>query len=129
MNQPIRLYYAATILFLALDYLFGINVRVAFFDGVPGLRAVYYLVLFGCLALILWRPGWAVLVGTIESGFAFAALTIGIGSRLFVVTDQMIETGIGYVTFDEIINYLLVAGSAYFAWARGAKQLQRSISD
>ena len=36
-------YYAATIVFLALDYGFNVNVRLAAFDQVPVLRGGYYL--------------------------------------------------------------------------------------
>ena len=59
MNRNIlRLYYAATVLFVALDYGFHVNVRAAFLESAPGLRLLFYAVLFGCFALVLWRPAW-----------------------------------------------------------------------
>ena len=45
-------YYAATALFLLLDDMAGINVRVAFLETLPGLRMSFYGILFVCLALI-----------------------------------------------------------------------------
>ena len=40
-------YYAATALFLLMDYGLGINVRVAFLESTPTLRLLYYAVCFG----------------------------------------------------------------------------------
>lgn len=64
MNRPITLYYAATVLFLLLDFL--------------------------------------------------------------VVTDEMIETGAGFVTTEEIFNYMIVGGIAYLAYIRSFKSLKES---
>lgn len=35
MNRPVILYYAATMLFLLLDFVLGVNVRVAFLEPFP----------------------------------------------------------------------------------------------
>ncbi len=124
MNRPVTLYYAATILFLLLDFVLGVNVRVAFLEPFPMARLAYYLICFVLFALMLWRPDWALLIGTIESLFAVVALTFSMALRVMIVTDEMIEKGVGFVTTEEIFNYLIVGGIAYFSWAQGVKSLK-----
>ena len=124
MIRPVTLYYAATILFLLLDFVLGVNVRIAFLEPFPTARIAYYLICFGLLALMLWRPDWTLLISTIESLVAVVALTFSMALRVMIVTDEMIESGIGFVTTEEIFNYLIVAGIAYSSWAHGIKSLK-----
>ena len=124
MIRPVTLYYAATILFLLLDFVLGVNVRVAFLEPFPIARMAYYLVCFGLFAMMLWRPGWTLVIGTIESLVAVVALTFSMALRVMIVTDEMIETGVGFVTTEEIFNYLIVGGIAYFSWAQGIRSLK-----
>jgi len=126
MIRPVTLYYAATILFLLLDFVLGVNVRVAFLESFPIARMAYYFVCFGLFALMLWRPGWTLVIGTIESLVVVVALTFSMALRVMVVTDEMIDTGVGFVTTEEIFNYLLVAGIAYSSWAHGIRSLKES---
>jgi len=116
-------YYAATALFLALDFGFGINVRVAFLESLPGLRLGYYAVCFACLALMIWRPAWTTAVGVIESLATLIALIFNMALRSMVVTERMLETGAGFVTMPEIINFLIAGFAAYFSYAKGASDL------
>ena len=39
----LRIYYAATLLFVTLDYFMNINVRLAFLEAWPEMRALYCL--------------------------------------------------------------------------------------
>lgn len=117
------IYYAATAVFLSLDYGFGINVRAAFLEDMPDLRMGYYLVLFGCFGLMLWRPQWSMFVGVIESLATLIALIFNMALRSMVVTDQMLETGAGFVTMPEIVNFLIVGGAAYVSYMQGARAL------
>jgi len=116
-------YYAATALFLLLDYGFGINVRVVFLDAAPGLRAGFYGILFTCLALMLWRPNWMTVIVAVESLVTLVALIINMALRSMIVTDAMLETGTGFVTVPEIFNFMLVGGAAYISYMRGIKAL------
>ena len=120
-------YYAGTALFLALDFGFGVNVRVAFLEAAPGLRLGYYGVLFGCLALVLWRPEWSRLVGSVESLATLVALIINMALRSMIVTDEMLETGAGFVTMSEIVNFVIAGTVAYVAWLRSVKELGRGL--
>ena len=126
MNRPVTLYYAATVLFLFIDFVLGVNIRVAFLEPFPTARLAYYLLCLGLFALMLWRPSWALHIGTIESLIAVVALTFAMALRVVIVTDKMIETGVGFVTTEELVNYLIVGGIAYFSWVQGIKSLKES---
>ena len=43
--------------------------------------------------------------------------------RSMVVTDAMIETGAGFVTMSEIINFIIAGGAAYISYVQGLKSL------
>lgn len=73
---------------------------------------------------MVWRPRWALLIGTIESLVAVVALIVAMALRVMIVTDEMIETAVGFVTPEEVFNYLIVGGIAYFCWAHGIRSLK-----
>lgn len=123
-SKVLVLYYAATVLFLLLDYAVGLNIRVAFLEPFPEGRAAYYGVCFACLGLMLWRPAWAVLIAAFESIVTLSALIISMGMRTILVTDRMLETGGDLVTMPEILNFLISGGVAYVAWVRGINRLK-----
>jgi hypothetical protein len=122
-ERVLALYYFATIGFLLLDYGLGINVRVAFLDTRPDLRAAYYGFCLVCLVFVLWRPGWTVLIGTFETTITLIALILSMAIRVMVPNDAIVEEGVGFVTPEGIINFLIGGFAAYFAWLRGLKQL------
>ena len=117
------LYYAATVVFLILDYGFNVNIRVAALDQVPVLRGGYYLVIFACLGLMLWRPAWATLIGVFESLATLVSLIMSMALRSMIVTTEMLETGAGFVTPAEVLNFMISGSVAYYAWDRGMKSL------
>ncbi len=123
----LRIYYAATALFLLLDYLFGINVRLASLDALPGWRAIYYVVCFACLGLIVWRPAWTLWVSTSESLVTLSMLIIAMGTRVFTITDTMLSTATGFVTAEEITNFVIAGGIAWIAWFRGTMAIQDEL--
>jgi hypothetical protein len=124
VNRPFELYYAATIIFVLLDLVLGVNLRASFLEPFPAARLVYYAICFACLALMLRRPRWAPLIGGIESLVALVALTFSMLLRVTMVTDEMIERGTGFVGFEEIVNYLIVGSIAYLSWIRGLKSIK-----
>lgn len=129
MTRTLRLYYAATAVFLALDYIFGINVRIAFLEPLPAARAAYYGVCFFCLALIVFRPGWAVFVGAFESLVTVVALILSMGLRVIPMNDAMLEGGGDIVSAEEIVNFVISGSIAYFAWYRGIHEISRQNNE
>ncbi len=123
-SKILVLYYAATVIFLMLDFALGFNVRLAFLEPYPEARVAYYGVCFACLGLMLWRPTWTVLISAFESLITLSALIISMGMRTLLVTDSMLETGGGLVTMPEIYNFLLSGAVAYLAWVRGINRIR-----
>jgi hypothetical protein len=117
-------YYASSVVFLLLDYLADINVRVAFLEPWPAARAAYYGVCFACLGLMLWRPGWAVLIGTFESLVTLVALIFSMAVRVMIPNDAIFAAYAAFVTLPEIVNFLIAGSVAYLAWVKGLRALQ-----
>ncbi len=116
-------YYAATVVFLILDYTAGINVRIAFLEGLPAARIGYYGVCFACLGLILLRPAWATLIGTFESLVTLIALIFSMGIRVLIPNDAIFAENADIVTVQEMINFLLSGSMAYLSWVKGVREL------
>jgi hypothetical protein len=123
----LRLYYAATAIFIVLDYYLNINIRLAALEQAPYWRGTYYLFCFACLGLMYWRPAWSSWIASVESLITLSMLIISMALRVIVVTDEMIESGRGAVTFNEIINFAIAAAIAYLAWVRGARQVREDL--
>ncbi len=115
----LRLYYAGTLVFIILDYFFGINVRLAFLEARPGMRALYYFLCLFCLGLMFWRPDWSLWIGTLESALALSLLIVAMGVRVMTMSEQLLVTGTDLVTMSEIMNFMIVGMVAWFAWMRG----------
>lgn len=120
-------YYMATAVFLILDLVADINVRIAFFESVPALRWGYYGVCFTCLALMMWQPAWTVIISAFESLVTLVALILAMGLRTMLITDAILEGYEGFVTFEEIINFMISGSVAYFAWVRGMQELRDRV--
>ena len=120
-------YYAATGVFLLLDLLAGINVRIAFLEPWPAWRAAYYAVCLGCFGLMLWRPGLTLLVSTIESLVTLSALIISLGARVIGPSVGAVEAGGAIISVEEIINFVISGGVAWFGWHRGSEALRRAL--
>ena len=116
-------YYAATIVFLMLDYGAGFNVRTAGLEGFPQLKAGFYLVIFACLGLTLWRPTWSTAVGVVESLATLVTLIFSVALRSMFIGDQVLESGAGFVSTAELVNFMISGAIAWYAWHRGMTQL------
>ena len=123
IDRVLPWYYAATVVFLILDYALGINIRIAFLDTLPAARIGYYGVCFVCLGLILFRPAWATLIGTFESLVTLIALILGMGIRVMVPNDAIFAESAGIVTIQEVFNFLISGSMAYLSWVKGIRQL------
>lgn len=115
-ERILQAYYAATIVFLLLDFGYGINIRLVFLDDTQLWRLVYYGLCAGIFALMLWRPGWTDTLGALESGVTLGALIIGMARRGMLVSDEMIETGTGFLTVPELINFAIAGGIGWLAF-------------
>ena len=122
----IRLYYFATAAFLLLDVVLDINIRIAFLETSPVLRASYYAAIFTCMALILWRPAWTVIISAVESLVVLAALIVNMGMRTILVTDAVLEGDTDFITLPEIVNFMIAGSIGYLAFVRGMNDLRKN---
>ena len=116
-------YYAATLIFLVLDFVFGISIRLAFLDESVYLKIGYYAFCATCFALMVWRPAWTVIISAFESLLTLVGIILHMALQVMIPTDQMLEAGQGYVTLPELFNFIIAGGMAYVAWARGMREL------
>jgi hypothetical protein len=117
-------YYAASVVFLLLDFLAGFNVRVAFLEPWPAARVAYYGVCFACFGLMLWRPHWAALIGSVESLVTLVALILSMAVRVMIPSDAVIAGTASFVTLQEILNFLISGSIAYLAWVKGLRAIR-----
>jgi hypothetical protein len=123
----LKFYYLATGVFLLLDFLAGINIRVAFLAPWPGWRALYYLFCLGCLGLIVWRPALTLLVSTVESLLTLSALILSMGVRVMGQSVLALEGGGALISAEEVINFVIAGAAAWLGWHRGTQALQKSL--
>ncbi len=117
------MYYAATLVFLLLDYGAGLNVRIAFLEPWPAARAGYYGVCFACLALMIWRPSWTTLIGTFESLVTMIALIFSMALRVLIPNDAIFAENADLLTSSQVMNFIISGYIAYLAWIRGLRAL------
>lgn len=125
--QLLKLYYLATAVFLLLDYLAGINIRVAFLAPWPGWRALYYLFCLACLGLIVWRPALTLVVSTVESLLMLSALILSMGVRVMGQSALALEGGGALISAEEVINFIIAGSVAWLGWFRGTQALQKQL--
>ncbi len=112
-------YYAATVVFVILDYFLDFNIRLVFLEAWPGWRALYYGGCLGLFGLMLWRPGWSSAIGAAESLLTLSLLIMSMAMRVMIVTDEMIEEGRGFVTVNELLNFAIAGTITYLSLMRG----------
>ena len=57
------------------------------------------------------------------------ALIVTMALRVMVVSDEMIDAGAGVVTPQELINFALSGGIAWFSWQRGIRALSATVAE
>lgn len=67
LRDPIAWYYLATPIFLLMDLVWGVSVRVSALDDTPGLKLGYYALCLACGGVMAMRPKLSGVVGVAES--------------------------------------------------------------
>ncbi len=123
-RQLMQAYYLATAAFVLLDIIADVNIRIAFFENSPGLKWTYYAVCMGLAGLMQWRPALTALISVIESLVVVTSLTLSMGMRTMRISEAVLDGGGGFVTIEEILNFVISGSIAYFAWVRGMQELR-----
>ncbi len=134
-NRIVKSYYIATPLFLILEFAFGFDLRVNFFIDDPVWRIVYYLFCFACMGVILWKPGYTIGIGILESGVNLVFLFVGAALRWTFPFTWITEDGdeIAWledpVTVMDVMNFVLVGTIlilCFHRWVALARRSSRS---
>ena len=72
----VRAVYWSTPLFVALDFIYGVSLRIPFLDAMPGVKLMYYGAELACAVAIAARPQWTAAIGLTESTANIALLIV-----------------------------------------------------
>jgi hypothetical protein len=78
----------STPLFVGLDVLYGISLRIPFLDALPGAKAVYYATELACAVAIAVRPRWTAMIGFAESTLNIVLLVVSTGAAYLSVLES-----------------------------------------
>jgi hypothetical protein len=84
----VRAVFFSTPLFVALDLLYGINLRIPFLDTLPGAKAAYYAADLACATAVAARPRWTPTIGLAESTINIALLVISTAAAYLSMIDS-----------------------------------------
>ncbi|MDJ0938272.1 MAG: hypothetical protein QNJ00_00780 [Woeseiaceae bacterium] len=118
LNHQLFAYYAATVLFVVLDVLLDINIRLSFLADAPVWRGVYYAFCIACAVVMRWRPDLSVFIGAVEGLITIIGLIFSmyLGHTLAGAKDM------GDVA-QLVLNYAISGYFAYMSWRRGLMAL------
>jgi hypothetical protein len=113
----IRGVYWSTPLFVALDFVYGVSLRIPFLDALPGAKAAYYMVDLACAAAIAARPRWTAAIGLAESTFNIALLVLSTGAAYLGVLESAasLDVVIANPFTPQAVASLVLAASTFAA--------------
>ncbi len=124
-----KLYYAITPAFILLDYIWGINVRVAVLDNYPLYKGLYYGFCILCGVIIYLVPRSSSFVALIESAIIIMLTVMGFLlsyvqtlSQAFDVMNADFET-LNMFNPQYITNIFLAGGIACITFNKSLREL------
>ena len=130
-NSFARWYFYITPLYILLDYILGLNIRVSALDSAPAYKNLYYgfCILCGIGAFI--APGYSALVALSESTINFMMIVVGIFLpyvQNVLYADDILNADFkaveAAITVESIAN-LVIVGSCVILTFRTSGQLIR----
>jgi len=108
-HRFLQLYYLATPIFVIIDIVWGVNIRVPFLDYCPLLKYTYYTVVFACGIYTYKYPGKADIVGLLESNINTGILILGFMLTYYNLASNILEsmTFENPFTIKAVINFSL----------------------
>ena len=134
MNSDLRafvpkLYYAVTPVFILLDYVWHINVRVAVLDSQPLYKGLYYGFCVLCGVVVYVVPRCSSIVALVESAILFMMTVLGIFisyTQAILQMDDVLSADIQTISIvspPKIINIILAGGMALWTFKRSLREL------
>jgi hypothetical protein len=124
-----KLYYTITPAFILLDYIWGINVRVAILDNAPLYKGLYYGFCIICGIIIYLVPRSSSFIALIESAIIIMLTIVGfllsyaqILSQAFDVMNADFES-IKILDPQYVANLFLAGGIATFTLLKSQREL------
>jgi hypothetical protein len=126
----LRAYYIATPLFLIIELLCGISLRVPIFLSTP-LRCFYYACCFACGAACYLRPGATPAVAFIESSVNIGVIFVGFGAAMIKAAYNVAETTTvpEVLTVRGVINFVVVGAVWIMGFYQSQAMLQKRLAD
>ena len=126
-------YYYATPIFILLDYLFGINVRVSALDAMPFYKNLYYGFCILCGLGMYISPRYSPVVALIESAINYVLMILLLLRPYIICLMQEDIIGEGWqsveaLTAQNIINLALAAVVAALAFKASIYKLQSDFA-
>ena len=128
-----RWYYYATPLFILLDYLGGINVRVSALDSLPFYKNAYYGLCIVCALGIYIFPKYSAVVALLESiiNFLMVILLLLLPYVQFAKQEDILSTDWGLVSgfsIPRVMNLLIAGSIAALVIQKSSRKLSASLT-
>lgn len=124
-----KLYYAVTPVFILLDYLWHINVRVAILDSEPLYKSLYYGFCVFCGIMVYIVPWCSSIVAFFESGIILIMTILGLFipyARAISQMDDVLNADIQTISVmgpPHIINLVFAGGIAFYTFRRSLDEM------
>ena len=73
---------------MALDFIYGVSLRIPFLDALPGAKVTYYAADLACAIAIAVRPRWTAAIGLAESTLNIVLLILSTGAAYLTVLES-----------------------------------------
>jgi hypothetical protein len=118
--------YWSTPIFVALDFLYSISLRIPFLDALPGVKGLYYAGELACAVVISARPRWTATIGFAESVVSISLLVLSTGAAYLTVLESAASSNVVIVN---PFTPQAVASLAISAAVFGASYVLRTAAD
>lgn len=115
-KRILKIYYFITPVFVLLDYVAGVKIRIVFPAGFDGFALVYYIICFGSVFVAFKQTMVAAIFSLLESSINLLLLLLSVFLPL-VMLDQTLE-GVGGFRFGltELIHFFIVGSFLLFGF-------------
>ena len=134
-NSFARFYFYITPLFILLDYILGINVRVSALEAMPTYKNLYYGFCILCGACMYIIPRYSAVVALFESSINIMMLVLGVFlpyiRTLTALMDDVLGADFkaleGSLKVQPMVNLFIVTSCLIFTFRASIKEIAESF--
>lgn len=128
-----RWYYYITPLFILLDYIWGVNVRVTILDSTPLYKNLYYGFCILCGVGLYIVPRYSAVVALFESTINVTMTVLGLflPHVQYLYTDDVLSADwevAGALSIERIVNLVLAGSVAIFVFRQSIRTIGETFS-